>query len=123
MLMDSQPNRSILRGVNEASNTLSAGVCGESSAATGLTIGVFGLNSSASGIAVYGLASSKRGVNYAVRGETESGEGYAGFFDGRVQIQGGTDAEIAELRARLEAVERRPSPGNTESPAPDGLVH
>ncbi|MBK9095024.1 MAG: hypothetical protein IPM84_20130 [Anaerolineae bacterium] len=53
-----------------------------------MTYGVYGLSSSTSGRGVYGYATSSSGTNYGVYGRTDSSSGYAGYFDGRVHVNG-----------------------------------
>jgi hypothetical protein len=62
-----------------------AGVNGFASAATGTSYGVFGRsNSIPDGVGVYGAAvsASGTGVNYGVRGYSNSDAGFAGYFQG-----------------------------------------
>jgi len=74
------------------------GVYGHATASSGR--GVYGYASASSGRGVYGeapymgvfgYASASSGLNYGVYGRTNSSGGFAGFFDGRVKVNGTTD--------------------------------
>lgn len=64
------------------------GVSGYAASATGLTTGVLGGSESITGTGVAGIAYSTSGVNVGVYGSTNSSIGWAGFFDGDVNING-----------------------------------
>lgn len=105
----STPGGGMLRGVNSNSFADSVGLKGESTATSGVVFGVWGNARSPSGagvlgtsdvssgsnaggvrgiafgptgVGVQGFAADATGVNYAVRGGTNSAQGYAGYFTG-----------------------------------------
>ncbi|MCS6919333.1 MAG: hypothetical protein NZM28_06150, partial [Fimbriimonadales bacterium] len=61
---------------------------GRGVAGFGLGIGVAGSTSSTDGTGVFGFAISTTGTNYGLFGQTNSSSGYAGYFQGRVHVQG-----------------------------------
>jgi hypothetical protein len=63
-------------------------VFGLANSPTGINFGVYGLTNSSAGRGVVGSATASNGVNYGVYGHTNSSEGYAGYFQGRVNISG-----------------------------------
>jgi hypothetical protein len=56
--------------------------------ASGVAYGLESQVSSPDGIGVHGYASATSGTNYGIYGYTASSSGYAGYFDGRVHING-----------------------------------
>ncbi|HKQ75529.1 MAG TPA: hypothetical protein VJ810_17650 [Blastocatellia bacterium] len=64
------------------------GVQGEMNVQNGVTFGVKGINSGVNGRGVLGYATDTTGVNYGVVGRTESPNGFAGYFIGRVHVAG-----------------------------------
>ncbi len=75
-----------LRG--DSYGTTGIGVFGIAAMTTGNNYGVYGQSQSQTGRGVYGLANSATGVNYGVYGVTNSPDGFAGYFDGTVQMTG-----------------------------------
>jgi len=77
-----------VRGESE-SNT-GTGVYGEASSAKlfATAVGVQGVSASQFGKGVFGVASHTFGINYGVFGRTESPNGFAGYFQGRVHVAG-----------------------------------
>ncbi len=73
-------------GLSES--TSGRGVQGSASATSGHTAGVYGWNVSTSGAAVWGHAHSSSGTNYGVRGNTNSDDGYGGYFSGGTGVFG-----------------------------------
>jgi hypothetical protein len=65
-----------------------AALFGQATSTTGVTNGVFATVASTSGRAVEGVATASSGLNYGVFGRTNSSAGYAGYFQGRVHVQG-----------------------------------
>lgn len=72
----------------ESKSNTGVGVLGEINAETGLTFGVKGLNAGLNGRGVLGYATNTTGVNYGVVGRTDSPNGFAGYFIGRVHVAG-----------------------------------
>lgn len=67
----------------QSASTAGRGVYGLASAATGTSVyGVIGQSVSTSGRGVFGFATATSGVNYGVFGNTQSPNGYAGYFTG-----------------------------------------
>jgi len=91
-----------VEGVAETTTGENIGVRGESASKTGKGVygeatnetlfatatGVQGVSASQFGKGVFGLASHTFGINYAVFGRTESPNGFAGYFQGRVHVAG-----------------------------------
>jgi hypothetical protein len=65
-----------------------AAIFGQATSNTGVTNGVYGQVSSTTGRAVEGWATAASGLNYGVYGRTNSAAGYAGWFQGRVHVNG-----------------------------------
>ena len=65
-----------------------AALFGQATATSGITNGVYGTVASTSGRAVEGWATAPSGVTYGVYGRTSSSSGYAGWFQGRVHVNG-----------------------------------
>jgi hypothetical protein len=61
---------------------------GTSTATTGSTNGLYATVASTTGRAVEGWATAGSGLNYGVYGRTSSAAGYAGWFQGRVHVNG-----------------------------------
>ncbi len=72
----------------ESLSNTGVGVLGEMKVENGVTFGVKGINSGVNGRGVLGYATHPNGVNYGVVGRTESPNGFAGFFIGRVHVAG-----------------------------------
>jgi hypothetical protein len=64
------------------------GVVGTAFSSTGSTIGVRGNVNSDQGAGVFGFALSTTGINYGVFGQTLSPAGFAGWFEGNVNVTG-----------------------------------
>jgi hypothetical protein len=76
-------------GVHGSSDSNSGnGVLGETTASSGSGYGVWGRSFSTTGRGVFGQASASSGVNYGVYGRTGSPAGFAGYFDGNVEVAG-----------------------------------
>lgn len=71
-----------------AGSSSGTGVSGYAAAATGFTTGVIGGSESVSGTGVMGIAYAVSGPNAGVYGKTNSPQGWAGYFDGDVNING-----------------------------------
>jgi hypothetical protein len=71
-----------------AQSTSGYGIYGWNQSLTGATYGVYGLVYSTGGSALYGFATATSGLNYGVYGRTQSTAGYAGYFQGRVHVNG-----------------------------------
>jgi hypothetical protein len=69
-------------------STQGRAVAGEASASTGYAFGVHGFSQSTVGRGVFGQAMATSGVNYGVYGQTASPSGYAGYFQGDVEVTG-----------------------------------
>jgi hypothetical protein len=65
-----------------------AALFGQATSTTGVTNGVYGTVSSTSGRALEGQATASSGLNYGLFARTNSSAGYAGYFQGRVHVQG-----------------------------------
>jgi hypothetical protein len=98
----------------ESFSEFGVGVYGEHAATTGVSPGIEGFTNSTStgalailgeaengrgvfgmshtGIGTYGYASSSTGVNYGIVGWTWSGDGYGGYFNGKVHVNGNFSA-------------------------------
>lgn len=72
----------------EAASNTGTGVYGLASANSGLTTGVYGVSNSTGGFGVLGSVSATSGANFGVYGSTASSAGYAGYFAGRVHVNG-----------------------------------
>ena len=72
----------------ESGSTAGRGVSGRALAASGATSGVYGWSDSTAGRGVFGVAAASSGTNYGVYGLSNSPGGYAGYFDGQVQVTG-----------------------------------
>jgi hypothetical protein len=91
-----------VEGVAETTTGENIGVRGESASKTGKGVygeatnetlfatatGVQGVSASQFGKGVFGIASHTFGINYGVFGRTESPNGFAGYFQGRVHVAG-----------------------------------
>jgi hypothetical protein len=91
-----------VEGVAETTTGENIGVRGESASKTGkgvygeatsdaqfaTAVGVQGVSASQFGKGVFGIASHTYGINYGVFGRTESPNGFAGYFQGRVHVAG-----------------------------------
>lgn len=71
-----------------ATSTSGRGVYGEAAATVGNNYGVYGLTDSVQGIGVFGWANATTGTSYGVYGRADSASGYAGYFAGRVHVNG-----------------------------------
>lgn len=81
--------KSVGVGVRGNSKSLEGiGVEGVTDSTTGRNIGVRGESLSNTGVGVLGHATANSGVNFGVVGRTESPNGFAGFFVGRVHVAG-----------------------------------
>ncbi|MEP0763039.1 MAG: hypothetical protein HRF48_09940, partial [Chloroflexota bacterium] len=76
----------------ESASTDGNGVYGWATAASGSTRGVYGRSDSTVGAGVVGWAAATSGTTYGVYGVNSSPSGYAGFFDGRVHVNGNLSA-------------------------------
>ena len=65
-----------------------AALFGQATATSGVTNGVYATVASTTGRAVEGWATATSGLNYGVYGRTSSAAGYAGWFQGRVHVNG-----------------------------------
>jgi hypothetical protein len=65
-----------------------AALFGQATSTTGVTNGVYGTVTSTSGRALEGQATASSGLNYGLFARTNSSAGYAGYFQGRVHVQG-----------------------------------
>jgi hypothetical protein len=72
----------------ESMSNTGVGVLGEIATETGLTFGVKGINSGFTGRGILGHATHPSGVNFGVVGRTDSPNGFAGYFIGRVHVAG-----------------------------------
>jgi hypothetical protein len=74
----------------ESASKTGKGVYGEATNETlfGAATGVQGVSASQFGKGVFGIASHTFGINYGVFGRTESPNGFAGYFQGRVHVAG-----------------------------------
>jgi hypothetical protein len=72
----------------QSASSSGTGVLGWASAPSGDTTGVYGESVSPDGQGVFGVASASSGTNYGVYGWSNSPGGYAGYFDGQVQVTG-----------------------------------
>ncbi|HQQ76613.1 MAG TPA: hypothetical protein PLB01_04605 [Thermoanaerobaculia bacterium] len=98
----SNPNSTGVYGLASASTGFSIGVRGDTAsttgiaiwgystptAATGFPVGVEGRSDSPIGVGVNGFAAAGSGVNYGIRGATNSPSGWAGYFLGNVSVIG-----------------------------------
>lgn len=75
-----------------------AALFGEATAATGLTNGVYATVASTTGRAVEAIASASSGLNYGVFARTNSAAGYAGWFQGRVHVNGTLSKSAGSFR-------------------------
>ena len=71
-----------------AAGSTGRGVYGYATSTSGANIGVYGRTASIGGRGVYGLAEATSGTNIGVYGESNSPSGYAGYFNGRVHVNG-----------------------------------
>jgi hypothetical protein len=78
-------NAGVLGGSNSVSG---AGVLGVGAATTGANFGVRGQSNSPSGTGVAGYANASSGANAGIYGTTSSPTGWAGYFDGPVNVNG-----------------------------------
>ncbi|MET0555515.1 MAG: hypothetical protein ABW221_20915 [Vicinamibacteria bacterium] len=65
-----------------------AALFGQATSATGLTNGVYATVASTTGRAVESIATASSGLNYGLFARTNSSAGYAGWFQGRVHVNG-----------------------------------
>ena len=72
-------------------STTGTGVYGWTQALSGDTSGVYGQSDSTAGRGVYGVATAASGTTYGVYGAVNSASGYAGYFSGRVKVDGNLD--------------------------------
>ena len=76
----------------ESASTSGTGVYGWATATSGSACGVYGRSDSTVGAGVVGWAAATSGTTYSVYGVNSSPSGYAGFFDGRVHVNGNLSA-------------------------------
>ncbi len=76
----------------ESASTAGDGVYGLASATSGYAYGVDGRSASTAGIGVFGWAIATSGTTYGVYGTSTSPSGYAGYFAGRVHVEGNFSA-------------------------------
>ncbi|MEW6249899.1 MAG: hypothetical protein AB1716_04575 [Planctomycetota bacterium] len=74
--------------LGDSLSAVGCGVYGRGSASSGVNYGVKGISESESGHGVYGEVRAPAGVNYGVYGKVASPNGFAGYFHGKVQVQG-----------------------------------
>lgn len=104
----STADRGLAHGVHgeTASNgTEASGVYGYADAPDGETYGVWGKSDSSNGIGVKAEATDDAGVNYGLHASTASARGYAGYFEGTVQVNGdlwytGDFGQISDARVK-----------------------
>lgn len=76
-------------GYFQSNSPSGTGVYGLANSTSGFNYGIWGETDSPDGVAVRGKVTSNVGTPYAVWGEVPSGgSGYAGYFDGRVHVNG-----------------------------------
>jgi hypothetical protein len=101
---------------------------GTSTATTGTTNGLYATVASTTGRAVEGWATAGSGLNYGVYGRTSSAAGYAGWFQGRVHVNGTLSKSAGSFKIDhpLDPENRTLSHSFVESPdmknVYDGLV-
>jgi hypothetical protein len=104
-----------VRGINKGTGSNGAGVWG-SHAGSGW--GVYG--SSPNGRGVFGYATGTNGVNYGVFGKTNSSNGFAGYFQGRVRVTG--ELTIAGAYGQLPVRTGAPPAADCDSAAEAGRI-
>jgi hypothetical protein len=75
-----------------------AALFGQATATSGLTNGLYATVASTTGRAVEGWATATSGLNYGVYGRTSSAAGYAGWFQGRVHVNGTLSKSAGSFR-------------------------
>lgn len=93
------------------------GVRGLAVATAGTAIGGDFTSDSVDGVGVFGHASADTGVNYAVRGHTDSPSGFSGYFEGR-----GYFSERVGIGTTAPAAPLHVTGGGDASPAGGGYV-
>ncbi len=93
-----------VRGVTQSTNNFAAGVHGRAISAGGNANGVWGRSLSSIGRGVFGDATHSSGVNYGVRGETNSPNGYGGYFIGRGYFSDNVGIGTRSPATRLDVV-------------------
>ncbi len=99
-----------IKGKSAATSGVYYGVMGESSSVNGSgiygsspNIGVEAHGYAPTGTAIWGYAYDSEGTNYAIRAQTNSSNGYSGFFNGgRFHISGNTGIGVLNPTAKLE---------------------
>jgi hypothetical protein len=75
---------------------------------TGLTIssangtGIVGRSMSPTGTGIYGMADATSGVNYGLYASSKSPTGYAGYFNGRLKVDGPVETDYLKVNGPLE---------------------
>jgi hypothetical protein len=75
-----------------------AALFGQATSTTGVTNGVYATVASTTGRAIEGWATATSGLNYGVFGRTSSAAGYAGWFQGRVHVNGTLSKSAGSFR-------------------------
>ncbi len=93
---------STVGGIFQSSSTSGIGVNGIASALSGTTYGGRFLSASTSGTAVLGYATGLSGANYGVYGQTNSPDGYSGYFlNGLIYLGGDVGIGVSNPLFRL----------------------
>jgi hypothetical protein len=96
------PTGSTIAMLGTADSTSGTGVYGYATATSGNTTGVSGRSASSSGRGVYGLASATSGTNYGGYFQTNSPDGYAGYFVGRGYFSGNVGIGVLNPVVKLD---------------------
>lgn len=72
----------------ESDSTSGTGVYGRVTASSGSSYGVMGYSASSAGYGLYGNAAAGSGTTFGLFSRAESESGYAGYFQGRVHVNG-----------------------------------
>lgn len=87
--------------------SVGTGLLGYASATTGSATGVLGVSSASEGSGIRGIVHHESGVNYAIYGDTNSTNGYAGYFlGGRNYFEGNVGIGTEEPGLALDVVGR-----------------
>ncbi len=98
-----------------------AGVFGEANATSGWTRGVEGYVVNPEGVAVYGFNEADSGNAWAIRGDTLSPDGYAGYFNGRGYFSNNVGIGTTDISSTLTVAGTIESTGSGFK-FPDGSV-